>query len=174
MPLAAASPIAINLWTFLFQAINVLIVMAVLYWFLFRPVSAIIARREETIESSLERAARAREEAERLAKEYQAKLDAAAREAHEVVDKATRAAEETRQRIVKEAQDEAARTLEKAKREIALEREKALASIRDEVANLAILAAGKVVGKSLTAADHQRLVQEFVADIQQQRNGARH
>lgn len=172
MPLAVASPIELNLWTFVFQAVNVLLVMAVLYKFLYQPISSIIAKREETIESSLQKAVSIREEAERLLAEYKGRLDQAAQEAQDVIDRANRAAEESRRQTVSEAQEEATRTLEKAKREIAAEREKALSAIRDEVATLAILAAGKAIGKALTAEDHKRLVSEFVAQVPQARSEA--
>ena len=51
----------------------------------------------------------------------------------------------------------------KAKEEIAAEREKALAAIRDEVATLAVLAAGKVIGRAINKEDHEALIQEFVS-----------
>ncbi|OUM87418.1 hypothetical protein [Caldibacillus debilis] len=55
---------------------------------------------------------------------------------------------------------------------IAREREMAVAAIREEVANLVVLAAGKLIGKTLTAEDHKRLVQQFVDEVAAGAQGA--
>ncbi|MBO8142835.1 MAG: F0F1 ATP synthase subunit B [Firmicutes bacterium] len=160
-----SQPLTFDFWTWFFQSINVLIIMLVLYKFLWRPVQSMMHKREEFVETTLSRAAESRAEAERLLKEYQARMQEAQREAQATIDEAVRKAEEARQRIVRDAEAEAEQTLARARAEIALERERALATIRDEVANLVVLAAGKVIGKTLSPEDHRHLVQEFVDQV---------
>jgi len=70
-----------------------------------------------------------------------------------------------KQQIVSEAQEEAARTVAKAKEEIIGEKTKALAEIRNEVANLALLAAGKVVNRTINDEDQKKFVEEFVSEV---------
>lgn len=170
-------PLTFDIWTWLFQSINVLVIMLLLYKFLWRPVQGIIHKREEFIETSLSKAAESRAEAERLLAEYQAKINEARQEAQSIVDDAVKKAEEARQRIVREAEQEAEENMARARADIARERERAVAAIREEVANLVVLAAGKLIGKTLTPEDHKHLVQEFVDQVaaaegeQQQRSG---
>lgn len=168
---AGAGPLSFDLWTFVFQAANVLIIMLLLWKLVWGPLGRIVSQREKTIESSLAKASEAKAEAERLLSEYQSRIDDAQRQAQAIIDKAVKAGEETRQRIVGEAEAEAERNLARAKADIAREREKALAAIRDEVANLAILAASKVVGKAITEEDHRRMVRDFVAEVSLARVG---
>ena len=52
-----------------------------------------------------------------------------------------------------------------AKVQIQKEKEKALADIRDEIADLAIHAAGKLIGRVLTTSDHERIVKECVEEV---------
>lgn len=160
-----ANPVTFDVWTFAFQAINILIVLFVLYRFMFRPVGRMIAQRQEFVTESVAQARSAREEADRLISEYQARLRDAHREAQEIVEKATRAAEERHEAIVAEAQADAARQLERARQEIRAEREQAVATIRQEVTGLVIAAAGKVIGRTIDGTDQRRLVQEFVQKV---------
>lgn len=169
---AGANPLSFDFWTFVFQAVNVLIVMFVLYRFMWGPLSKIIQEREEHIENSIERANAAKSEAEELLARYKEQLRQAEREAQSIVERATKAAEDARQRIMSEANAEAEKMLERARVEIAREREKALEEIRDEVAGLVMLATYKVVGRALTDEDHQALVRDFVARVDGQTSGA--
>lgn len=162
---ATSQPLTFDVWTWLFQSINVLIIMLLLYKFLWQPIQAIMNKREKFVEDSLEHAATSRAEAERLLEEYQARMREAQQEAEAVIKAATDKAQEAGQRIMREAEEEAERTVTRARAEIAREREKALAAIRDEVTGLVILAAGKLIGKTLSEDDHKHLVQEFVDQV---------
>lgn len=155
-----------NIWTFLWQALDLLIVMGVLYVLLYKPLGKILAEREAKIEGSLKDAAGAKEKAERLLKEYETQLAGARQEAQAIIERANRLGEEMREEIVKRAREEANRTLEQARAEIAGEKAKALAAIRDEAANLAFLMAKKIVRKSLTPDDQKRLLEESLAEVE--------
>jgi F-type H+-transporting ATPase subunit b len=159
---------ALNLsgWTFLFQVINLLVVMGVLYILLYKPLGKILADREAKIEGNLRDAAAAKEKAEQMLTEYQQQLRGARQEAQAILDRANRMAEETRAEIVARAKEEAGRALEQARAEIEGEKSKALAAIRNEAATLAVLAAGKVLGRTLTPDDQERLAREALAEVE--------
>ncbi|MGI9862798.1 F0F1 ATP synthase subunit B [Moorella naiadis] len=155
-----------NPWTFLLQALNLLVIMGLLYVFLYKPIGKILAERENRIEGSLNDAAAAREKAENILVEYQQQLRGARQEAQIILDRAARMAEETRTEIINQARTEAERTLAQARGEIEGEKTKALAAIRSEAANLAVLAAAKVLERSLTADDQERLAREALAEVE--------
>ncbi|MDR4496207.1 MAG: hypothetical protein R3B74_17670, partial [Nitrospirales bacterium] len=71
---------------------------------------------------------------------------------------------ENEQRLRAESQ----RIKEETTQEIERERRKALQDIKDTTADLAILVAEKVIGRSLTDADHQRFAQEALAAVASQ------
>lgn len=168
VPLAAAgaNPLALDIWTFLWQALNVLIVMAVLYKMLFKPLGGLMERRTQAVEEALANAKAQREEAERMFADYQEQIKNAQAEAREIVGKATREAEEYSRRRRDEVEAEAERMLERAKTEIESERQKALASIRDEVTTLTIAVAERVIGRELNSDDHSRLVREMLTEVE--------
>lgn len=164
---AGANPLSFDFWTFIFQAINILIVLLVLYKFLWGPISKIIAEREQFVEQSLNQATAAKDEANALLARYQEQLRQAEKEAQAIVTRATEAGEEARQRIVADAEAEAEKMIERARVEIAREREKALAQIREEVAQLVLLATHKVVGRTLDDEAHKALILDFVDRMQE-------
>lgn len=160
----SVNPLSFDLWTFVFQVINVTIVLVALYYMLFRPLGNMMRAREEKVARTLDEASEARERAVQLEAQYDQKLKEAQREIQRMMEEAQQAAERRRQELLARAQEEAERTLQRAKEEIAREREEAVAAIRREMASLAVAAASQVVGRSLDDEDQRRLVEEFVAN----------
>ena len=152
-------------WTFLLQAINLLIVIGLLYLIVYKPVTKMVAEREQRIENALNGAAKARQEAEEVLARYQAQLAQARQEAQEIVARATKMAEEIREEITSNARLEAEKTLAKAREQIQAETARALAEIRDQAATLAVLAASRVIERELRPEDHERLVREFIQEV---------
>lgn len=153
-------------WTFLWQVVNLLFVIGVLYIFLYKPLGKLLADREARIEGNINKAAEARENAEKLLSDYQKQLQDARREAQDIIERATKLGEETRMEIVNKAKEEANRVMEQTRAEIEAEKAKALADIRNEAANLAVLAAGKILERTLTEDDQVRLAKEAVAEVE--------
>lgn len=164
-----ASPLSINWTTFGAQVLNVLVVLFLLSRFLFKPLGEILAQREAEVSESLDGARKAREEAERLREEMRYELEQARRRAQEEIQRAVEAAEQERLRRVRLAEEEARRTLEQARAEIRMERDMALAAIREEAANLAVAAAGRLLRRSISDADHRRLAREFIEQVGERR-----
>ncbi|TDA69748.1 MAG: ATP synthase F0 subunit B [Clostridia bacterium] len=152
-----------NGWTFLFQVINLVIVAVLLYFILYKPITQMVAEREHRIEGGLAEAARAREEATTLLSQYQAQLAGARAEAQGIIEQAKKAGDSLREETVAAARQEADKILARAKNEIEASRTQAIAQIRAEAAALTVMAASKVLEREITAADHQRLVEEFIA-----------
>lgn len=165
VPLQADSPISIDLATFLFQAANVLIVILVLYFLLFKPLGGLMERRTRFVEDSLDEAKQQREEAQQLLAEYKEKLQTAQSEAKAIVTEAGREAEALARTRRQEVEEEARDLLERTKAEIEHERQRALASIREEVTNLTLLTAERVIGRELNQEDHHRMIQEMLTNI---------
>lgn len=152
-------------WTLLLQIVNFLILVAILYKFLFKPLQTFLAKRAEGIRSSLEEAKRAREEAERLQEEFQARIQTIQREAQERREAALREVEEERQRLMRASREEAERLLGEAKTQIEAEVKRAKAALREEVVSLSLEIAEQILQRSLTDEDHRRLSEQFVQGL---------
>ena len=148
------------------------ILLWVLYRFALPPILKILEIREQKIRDTIEQADQNRHAAEQRLKEYEAKLSGAVAEAQEIVEdarkKAQRELEENQQRL--RADSERIKT--QATQEIDRERRKAVQEVRNQVADLAILVAEKVILRSLSQEDHKRLAQEALQAVgDQQQNG---
>ena len=137
----------------------------VLYKFAFPPILQTLENREKKIRESLDQAEQNRAAAEQKLQEYQAKLQMAAKEVETIMSepkqKAQRLLDENEQRLRAESQ----RIKEEATQDIERERRKAVQDIRNQTADLAILVAEKVIGRSLSDDDHRRFAQETLAAV---------
>ncbi|MDD5559623.1 F0F1 ATP synthase subunit B [Candidatus Methylomirabilis sp.] len=151
--------------TLILQVVNFLILIAVLYKFLFKPLTQFLATRADGIKRSLEEAKAAREAAAQTQKEYEAQILATRREAAAMRESAIREVEEERQRLLKVSREEAARLVTEAKAQIEQEVKRAKAELRAEVVDLSLGVAERVIARSLTTDDHRRLAEQVVAEI---------
>jgi len=151
--------------TLLLQMVNFLILVAILYKFLFKPLTTFLAKRAEGIRQSLEEAKAAREAAAKAREEYEARILAVQREAQERREAALREVEEERQRLMRASKEEADRLVAAAKAEIEQEAKKAKAALREEAVSLSLQVAERIIQRSLTEADHRRFAEQFVEEV---------
>jgi F-type H+-transporting ATPase subunit b len=137
----------------------------VLRKYAFGPVQRVIDERRKRILEALEEAERSRAEARRLLEEHRALLGRARSDAEEILAEGRKVAESQRQRMKEETEVERQRRLEETSRQIEAETRRALQQIRAEVADLTLLATAKVTGKALDEADHRRLIDEAVSEL---------
>jgi F-type H+-transporting ATPase subunit b len=164
---AEAQPtgVLVNLFSILLVAANVLVFLLLAWYLGFRRLSGTLETRRERIEQGLRDADAARVEREQAASERLATLAAARQEANEVLARAQRLADESRERQVGETRAEIERLREQATADIESERLRALADVRAQVADLALLAAGRVVGETMNEPRERRLVEQFLSEL---------
>ena len=150
---------------FIWQVVNFLILLWILKKFAYKPILGMLDERKKSIEDAINNAESAKNEALNLRKEYESRLAEAKQEAQDVIAKATKLGEEMKNDIVANAQAEATKAIQRAQEEINREKDQAIAALRDEVATLAVMAAGKVLGKAISVEDHKNLVNEFVTEV---------
>jgi len=154
----------INLFWVIVQALTFLLFLVILYLVAFRRIGGVLEQRRSAIEQGLHDAEQARRDREGAEAERIATLSEARREANEILARAQRVAEETRAADIAATREELERLRERAAAEIDAEKQRAMGELRAEVADLAIAAASKVVGESLTDKRQRRLVEEFLTE----------
>lgn len=147
-----------------FQIVNFLILLYLLNRFLFKSALKRIDERQAKLNQGLEDAAAAARDRELARAEREAALTEARKESEALVARAAKTAEATSAEILAEAKASAEQLVVRARDEIAAEKERALAEIRGEVANLALDAAGKLVGAEMDGPTQRRLVEQFLAE----------
>lgn len=149
-------------WTVIIFVL-LLLLLRKLAW---KPILTALDERTNKIKESLTRAETAQRDAERLRAEYEATMDKARQEAQGLIAKSRKTADSARDEIMQKAQSEAEALLARAKRDISLEREKAIDEIKRTAGELSVSIAAKIIGRSLSAQDHQGLIQEALRDVQ--------
>jgi F-type H+-transporting ATPase subunit b len=146
-----------------------IVCFAITFWVLkrvaFKRIQTAIDERRDRIRLSIEEADNARSEARKLLEEHRALIGQARGQAEEILSEARRVADSQRQRVRDETEADRQRRLEETKRQIEAETHRALEQIRGEVAELTLVATAKVTGKVLDDADHRRLIEDAIKDL---------
>jgi F-type H+-transporting ATPase subunit b len=139
----------------LIQSINFVIVLAALWYFLYRPVMRLVEERRQRIEQGVKDAEAATAEREEIARQKEEQLASARSEADDIVNAAKERATEREREIVREAEERRERILQEAQEQADSERDRAIEESKREIAKLAVLSAEKVLRESKTDSTSQ-------------------
>lgn len=152
----------INATEMLIQIASTLLLFVVVKIFFWEKITAFIESREKFMADEYTQAVEAHEEAKGLKETANIELDEIRLSAKSIVEEAKSRGEEERSSIVKKAKNEASTIMENSLKEIDSEIEKARTSINDEIVNVAVLMAEKVVKREIDASKHKELVDEVL------------
>ncbi len=158
-PLLAMSP-GLMIWTLVMFGITLWIMKR----YVFGPVGEAIEKRRRDIAQSIEEAERSRDEATMLLEEYKTRLVEARKEADALREQGRKEGEQQRAELVAQAQGQRERVLADAETQIQAQARQAASGLRDDVVDLALAAAEKVSKRSLSDAEHRRLIEEAIAE----------
>ena len=149
--------------------IYTLIVFGVLVFILGRyawgPMMAGLDKREAHLRKAHDDAEAARAETQRAMADVQARLAKGAEEVRAMLDEARRDAQAVKDQMKADAATEIQAERDRIRREIDMARDQALQQIYQQAVQLATLVSTKAVKKNLTPGDHQRLLDEALADL---------
>ncbi len=160
-PLVQPDP-GLFLWTIL----TFLVLLGLLAKFAWNPLLAMLDRREEIIRQSLDDAEKAKQELQRLQQESKEILSKARVEAQSILAKTRSEAEKLKGEIRQQAKAQADSILRDAEKQIQVETKKALAVIKNEVVDLSLLVASKLIKKNLSKEDNQVLIEESLKQVE--------
>ena len=148
-----------------FVLFSFVLLMVLIKKFAWGPVSNMLEERAKKIAGDLDNAEADRIKASKLVKEQEDLLANSRTEATTTVRKAKETAEKEAHDIVLNAHEEGRRYLEQAKREIEREREVMIEAAKNEVADLSIQIAEKIIKKELDPATHQELINSYIEGL---------
>lgn len=143
-------------WTII-TFLGLFIVLAKYAW---KPLMKMLDDRENMIRSSLEDAKKAKLELEGLNQECEAITAKARSEAQSILADSKSAAEKVKEDTIAKAKEQAIKISDDAKKQIQIEKDKAIIDIKQEVVNLTLLVAEKLISKNLNDADNKSLIEE--------------
>jgi F-type H+-transporting ATPase subunit b len=153
--------VGLMIWTLILFGFT----MWVLSKLAFPKIQEALDRRAKTIAESIEAAERQRRESDELLAEYRSRLAEAREQADDIMARARKAADTAEAEATAAGREKREELVEAAKRDIEAETRRSLDQIRQEVADLTVLATEKVTRKSLSPDDQKRLVEEALAEV---------
>ena len=152
-----------------FRIVVTIVNLLILYWvikrFLFKPVQKIFDKRQAEVDKIYNDAAQAQQAADKDKSEYSEKLQNAEAEAQQLLKAAAKKAEKNSDQVLAEANAKASAMLKKAEADIAQERKKAVNDIKNEISDISVSIAGKVIEREINADDHKALIDGFIENL---------
>lgn len=146
----------------LLTIVNLLIAYFVLKRFLFKPILNVLRKRRESITSALQEAEEKLNQASEKVNEAERRLDVSTHEAAEILAEARGQAEEQKETILQDARRNAAGLLTRAEKDISRMRLSMLNDVRDEVADLSVTIASRVIGQAMDEHRQREWVNQFL------------
>jgi F-type H+-transporting ATPase subunit b len=131
----------------------------------FPRIGEALEKRANAIRENIEASEEQREEAERLLEEYRHRLTEAREQADDIIARARKASEAAIAEATTVGKAKREELVAAARKDIETETRRSLEQIRKEVADLTVLATEKVTRKSLDEADHTRLIEDALSEI---------
>ena len=157
--------VTVDVWTTIFTWGNLLILLLLMKKFLFKPVRAVIEKREQEINKMYTDAEQATNQANEMKASYEASIANAKAEAGEIVKNATEVAQKTEEQIISDAQKRADAMQKKAQAQIEADRVRTIESVKSDISGMAVGIASKVIEKDINEDDHRKLIDDFINEL---------
>ena len=159
--------IGLDLGLLISQIVNFGLLVALLSIFLYRPVLDKLQERSRRIEQGVEDAERAQTRLEEAEAHYEQELERARQDSQEVLERATRNAEQQRQEILLKARQEAHEIVLRAQQQAEREMQEREIERRQQVIDLAMAAASRLLEEELDERKHRHLIEEFISEAEE-------
>jgi F-type H+-transporting ATPase subunit b len=156
--------LGIDLPQLLAFVINFFLLLGLLTLVLYKPITKMLDERAGKIKESLDQAERMKEEMAQAEESVKVQIEAGRREGQAIVAQASQTADRLKEEARAEARKEAEALIARARAEITTEREESFNQLRREFADLAVLAAEKVIDQSLDKKAHQQLIDKVLEE----------
>jgi len=163
--------LGISLPTLLAQLVNFTILFGLMYLVAYKPIMRMLDERSRKVKESMEQAEFIKQQAERAEEETRKRIEEATKEGQEIIARAARMGEEVRQEAEQKARQEAESLIARARSEIQRERDEAIDELRREFADLTIMAAEKVIDRSLDKEAHRQIIYEVLEESKTLKKG---
>jgi F-type H+-transporting ATPase subunit b len=159
--------LGINLYAVLIQAISLIILVAILRKFAFGPILGLLDERRGEVTRQMDMMDADRRAMDEARQDYQQRLANIEAEARERIQAAIKEAQQMREQIITESRSQGEGLLHRAQEEIQREKQKALVELRTEVAELAVGAATKILGRAIDPQAQRDLIGSVIHDVGQ-------
>ena len=163
------SLVTVNPVTLIAQICNLFIQLLIVKIFFLDKIKAVLDKRRETADKQIADAKAAKSEAAAIKQTYEENMRQAKTKADDMILSAQKTAAQRSEEIISQAQKQAAQIKTKAASDIEMEKKKAINEAKDEISDLAMAIAGKVVGRELNDADQDGMIDRFIEELGDQK-----
>ncbi len=156
--------LGINMPTLLAQIVNFIILFGLLYLVAYKPVMRMLDKRSQSIKESMEQAEAIKEQSARTEEEIQKQLQAASKDGQGRISRAVQMGEDLKRKAEQDARQQSELIISRARSEIQRERDDAIGELRHEFADLTVMAAEKVIDRSLDKKAHRELIDKVLEE----------
>ena len=159
------SLVTVNPVTLIAQISNVFIQLLIVKIFFLDKIKAVLDKRRETADKQIADAEAAKSEAAAIKQTYEENMRQAKTKADDMILSAQKPAAQRSEEIISQAQKQAAQIKTKAASDIEMEKKKAINEAKNEISELAMAIAGKVVARELNDADQDGMIDRFIEEL---------
>ena len=159
------SLISVNPGLIFSTVVTFIVLLIVLKKVAWKPILAALDQREAAIKESLEKAEKAKEEAQKVLDENKSNIAKAEEESKKIIDQSRTYAEKLKDQIIRESKEQAKKIVEDASQEIDRKKEAAFNDLKNQVAEIAIIAAEKILKETLNKESNKKIVDKYISEI---------
>lgn len=163
------SLVTVNPVTLIAQICNLFIQLLIVKIFFLDKIKAVLDKRHETADKQIADAEAAKSEAAAIKQTYEENMRQAKTKADDMILSAQKTAAQRSEEIISQAQKQAAQIKTKAASDIEMEKKKAINEAKNEISDLAMAIAGKVVARELNDADQDGMIDRFIEELGDQK-----
>ena len=163
------SLVTVNPVTLIAQICNLFIQLLIVKIFFLDKIKAVLDKRRETADKQIADAEAAKSEAAAIKQTYEENMRQAKTKADDMILSAQKTAAQRSEEIISQAQKQATQIKTKAASDIEMEKKKAINEAKNEISELAMAIAGKVVGRELNDADQDGMIDRFIEELGDQK-----
>jgi F-type H+-transporting ATPase subunit b len=154
-----------NIWTFIFQLINFVVLLLVLRKLLYRPVKEIMEKRRAAVKKTLGDAEKIKQEASSLMMEYEKKKTEIDRLREDVLDKAEEEAETRRKEILRKAEEEAKVLFQKERARLDFEKKKIESELKENIVDTSLSFSASILSDLSDINLHNRILEKLMGSV---------
>lgn len=155
----------------LFQGVSFIILFVLLSFVAFKPLMKILDERAKRVKDGLEQVEAIKEQSSHAGEEVKKQIEVASQRGTEIIAQATRSGEEIRTKAQELARQDVEAMVERARGAIEAERDEAIGELRKELADITVMATGRIIGESLDKKSHKKIIDKILEETQTLKKG---
>ncbi len=151
------------------QLINFALLLILLYFIAYKPIRRMLYERSEKVRVGMEQAEQMKEMMAKTEEQVKEHLEAARGERQNILAQAEQVGEQFKEEAREQAKQDAESIVARARVEIQREQDEAIGELKRQFADLAILAAEKVISETLDKKKHRKLIDEVLEQASEEK-----